>query len=288
MTTPTEEQPQPARAYEAPPAEQPPLVIAGELAGALASCLAEIERNPAPTGWNDHHKYKFLSIAQVTDVVRPLMGRNGLALFVSVLGSQRTDAGRQQLTTVKLACTFAHESGASLTRIWYGEALDSQDKGLNKAYTAGLKQCLLKTFLLADGDEDPDKDSPNANGATKTKKADKPKKVDPPAQPAQADELKAYNRQKAWREVHAELDELLANASAVPTDRYKAALYKFWRVQSLAYVPPDKLRKLVDKLAGLDHPTDAERETERELRMLQLIADQLGDLPEPTPTEDQP
>jgi len=48
------------------------------------------------------------------------------------------------------------ETGASITVTWIGEAMDGQDKGVNKALTAAVKYGLLKTMLASTGEDDPD------------------------------------------------------------------------------------------------------------------------------------
>lgn len=235
----------------------------GKLAGALAACIGAIERNPAPKGFNSHFKYSFVSISQVTDLVRPLLAEHGVMLLTTVHDARQDG----QVTLVTLACTFVHcESGQQWTSHWVGEAKDNQDKGHNKACTAALKQCLLKTFLIADGDEDPDGD---VSDPAPPKRSGRPNKTKP-------SKPQRYNQQKKWRDLHAELEALI-DSTTISKATFKEALYSFWGVESMAYVEPGKLSKFLASLKKKDHAEDAEKATELELAMSEFIRKELGE-----------
>ena len=87
--------------------------------------------------------------------VRKELVKNGIALFVSLDNSER----QGDHTTAWFSITFADvDTGATYSINWASEAQDKGDKGLNKAATAAVKYCLLKTFLIPTGDGDPDGD----------------------------------------------------------------------------------------------------------------------------------
>lgn len=136
----------------------------------MSRVMGKLERLPK-RGFNAHFKYKFVTDADVLDAVRVAMAEEGLCLFVSMPNMRQEN----KRTTVNLSLTFADgESGQSMTINWIGEANDTQDKGLSKAATSALKYALLKTFLIATGDDpDPDGGAPKAP-TTKRKASQKP------------------------------------------------------------------------------------------------------------------
>jgi len=103
--------------------------------------------------------YNFVTGADVLDAVRAAMSAEGLCLFIS-MGEVKKEIKR---TVIDFQFTFADgASGQSMSVNWVGEAIDTQDKGIAKAATSALKYCLLKTFLIATGDEsDSDNDGPS-------------------------------------------------------------------------------------------------------------------------------
>jgi len=67
---------------------------------------------------------------------------------------------------------------------WLGEAMDGQDKGINKALTGAVKYGLLKTLLASTGEDDPDGEQPDDKGnGQKSRPAAKPQQKAKSAQP---------------------------------------------------------------------------------------------------------
>ena len=119
----------------------------------MAAVMGHLERLPK-RGVNKHFGYPYVTDSDVLDAVRKAMAEERVAFFVSMDATATTPKG----SSVLLSLTFADgDTGAAKTIRWEGEAHDSQDKGINKAVTAGVKYCLLKTFLMSTGDDsDPD------------------------------------------------------------------------------------------------------------------------------------
>jgi hypothetical protein len=143
----------------------------------MAAVMSHLERLPK-RGKNKHFGYDYVTDSDVLDAVRKAMAQESVAFFVNV------DAIRKEskYTVADLSLTFADgSSGASKTIRWTGEALDTQDKGINKAITAGVKYALLKTFLVSTGEEDdPDGQKPVRPGnkqATKEAKREWPPQI---------------------------------------------------------------------------------------------------------------
>ena len=118
----------------------------------------------AKDGVNSFFNYKFATDRAVYEAVREQLGNEGLAILTSMVDvTQMYDenGGKQKWRTMaKFEFTIADgASGETHTCVWWAEAADQSDKGVNKCATAALKYWLLKTFLIPTGD-DPDADAP--------------------------------------------------------------------------------------------------------------------------------
>lgn len=135
------------------------------LAASLAAVMAKCHRIPK-NGYNQFHKYKFATEADVSDTVRELLASEGVCFMPSVEEVKQqtiqTKSGTATLSMVKMQMRFiSGVTGEELTSSWYSEAADNSDKSINKCVTAGVKYFLLKTFLISSGDIVDDAD---ANG----------------------------------------------------------------------------------------------------------------------------
>lgn len=130
----------------------------------LCKVMAQINRLPK-TGYNKAQNYAFASESDLTDMIRPLLAEQGVFLFSSMDEVEQTPIESKNGavgTHSKVTMTFTFidgESGELRASTWTGEAMDYQDKSINKAATAALKYFLLKTFLISTGDSDDDADS---------------------------------------------------------------------------------------------------------------------------------
>ena len=138
----------------------------------MAAVMASLQRIPK-RGFNQHFKYEYVTDSDVMDAVRLAMGAAGLGFFNNLIDMEQ-DSKRTQVT---VDATFADgDTGATMTVTWVGEALDTQDKGINKALTGAVKYGLLKTFLISTGEDDPDSDGdPKAKTAKAKSNGGKPK-----------------------------------------------------------------------------------------------------------------
>jgi hypothetical protein len=129
----------------------------GALAAKIAKVMGAIEHVPK-NGYNNYHKYEYSSDDDVMQSLRPEMAEHNLAVFHSVTDREATQVetsnGTAWKTVITMEITIVDgDSGQSYTSTWMGEADDSQDKGLYKAFTSGIKYWALKSFLLsADSD----------------------------------------------------------------------------------------------------------------------------------------
>lgn len=167
--------------------------VQNQVRAARASLYAKLARvmgamtRLQKTGYNKFHGYKFASEADVADLVREAMAENNLALLPQIVKWERVDTGRKTSggsitfnTILEVEFTFCDgDTGATESRIWYGEANDSDDKGFNKAVTAAEKYFLLKTFMISSGDKADDPDHSEDDKPAKKKPAQPASNVTP-------------------------------------------------------------------------------------------------------------
>lgn len=128
----------------------------------IATVTAAVSRIPK-NGENTFHRYRYATESDITDGLRALLHDNGLAFLPpSVIAWERDETidnpklGPRTRVLVQFAigCT---ETGEVFTAQLWGEGQDTSDKGFYKAYTGAVKYFLMKTFLIATGD-DPEQD----------------------------------------------------------------------------------------------------------------------------------
>lgn len=130
----------------------------------LCKVMAQINRLPK-TGYNKAQNYAFASESDLTDMIRPLLANEGVFLFSSMDAVEQSPIESKNgaigtHATVTMTFTFIDaETGELRASTWTGEAMDYQDKSINKAATAALKYFLLKTFLISTGESDDDADN---------------------------------------------------------------------------------------------------------------------------------
>jgi len=138
------------------------LGTAPELAATIAQVMADIDGVPK-TGYNDFHNYEYSTDDDVMGALRPVMAKHGLVALPDLVSRDVQRFGSEAEgytlhTRIVLDITLIDsDSGQQRTMRWEGEAQDTQDKGLYKAYTSAIKYFMLKTFLLsADTDVETD------------------------------------------------------------------------------------------------------------------------------------
>lgn len=126
----------------------------------IAAVTAAVQRIPK-NGENKFHGYKYALESDITDGLRELLNEHGLAFLPPIVLEWERTATQSKagdLTRVKYQFGLADcETGETFESIWISEAQDNADKAFNKAATAAAKYWLMKTFLIATGD-DPDAD----------------------------------------------------------------------------------------------------------------------------------
>lgn len=125
----------------------------------LAAIMGEVERIPK-SGYNEFHKYNYVTEADISSAVRRGMADRGLMLIPSVEKTEWTPLGKMRLCTLTVRFTIEDgDSGETREMVVIGEGTDQADKASYKAMTGAEKYALLKLFMIPTGD-DPEKDDP--------------------------------------------------------------------------------------------------------------------------------
>jgi hypothetical protein len=113
-----------------------------------------------PAGKNDHFKYKFLTNTQINGLLRPRLARQRIVVVplkvveMDPVQWETSKGGRSMLTRLHVTFQIVDAlNGETFTGEVVGYGDDSSDKGANKAFTAALKNFLVKLFLIG-GDSD--------------------------------------------------------------------------------------------------------------------------------------
>jgi hypothetical protein len=116
---------------------------------------------------NEQQNFRFRGIDEVMNVVSPILARHQVVLEINYEDYpdvERVTSKGSTLIYSKVKGLYAFTSavdGSTMRVTTFGVAMDSADKGMNKAMSAALKYCLLQTFLIpTEGDNDADATTP--------------------------------------------------------------------------------------------------------------------------------
>lgn len=147
---------------------------------------------------NQGHQFKYVSSSQTLSALREKMDELGLLLVPSILEEHlhtkwaNKEAGATEHMTelvVEFTWINAEKPEEKITCRWYGQGLDTGEKGVGKALTYAEKYLLLKFFNIATDKDDPDafqgKQDDKAAGAPKQSapKQEAKKQQPPPVAP---------------------------------------------------------------------------------------------------------
>jgi len=133
----------------------------------------------AKLGNNDFHKYSYTKERDLIAEIKPLLGAQGLVLYLTTKSEDRTEVTTSKGNTefqVKVCIAYTIrdvETGQGHTVNFYGVGQDAADKALPKAYTMANKYFLQKFFQVETSEGDAEDD-----------KADKKRATSPEATPA--------------------------------------------------------------------------------------------------------
>jgi hypothetical protein len=147
-------------APEMPPTD-PPKREATSLGYKLAKVLGEI-KSIEKTGHNPHYHYDYITEDVLTDQIRPLLAKHGIALMFGAVSCDDLPPNR---TRVWCEFILMDCDGNEKRVLCPGEGKDEKhmDKALAKAMTMATKYWLYKTFLVSTGMDEPEKDDKPSN-----------------------------------------------------------------------------------------------------------------------------
>lgn len=109
------------------------------------------------------HQYQYTGSSQVLSSVRAKMDELGLMLVSKVLGHNliegKTAKGSKEFMTeldIEFVWINADNPEETIVCPWYGQGVDSGEKGVGKALTYAEKYFILKTFNIPTDKDDPD------------------------------------------------------------------------------------------------------------------------------------
>lgn len=120
---------------------------------------------------NFGEKFKYVSSNNILSVIRPAMDEQGLVLECRVTGHDMNtkwsgSERKEHLTQldVEFVWVNADKPDEKIVCPFYGQGLDTGEKGVGKALTYAEKYFLLKFFNIPTDEDDPDGGSPERNG----------------------------------------------------------------------------------------------------------------------------
>lgn len=148
----------------------------------IAQVMGKIDR-VAKRGVNAQQRYAYATEADIVDELRPVMAEVGIVMISHQSEERNEETARTQsggqMNIVKIHHTFRFvdvEDGSAIQIGVWGEGFDTLDKASYKAFTGAEKYALLKTFLVATGD-DPEDDGERADAGTKDRSKEKNEKT---------------------------------------------------------------------------------------------------------------
>jgi hypothetical protein len=154
---------------EAQEGERPPLPAT--LAGRIAAVMGGVKRLEKQ-GFNSFFRYKYVTSEDVKDLIRPLLARYGIAIIPQMeevrQESRTNEKGKTKFyTRLKMSYMVMSTDGAEMLQLsWESESQDDEDKGINKALTASMKNFLMNLFQVSTGDEVDIEDDPPTDQAS--------------------------------------------------------------------------------------------------------------------------
>lgn len=115
---------------------------------------------------NQQQGFKFRGIDNVMNELHELFAKNDVFILQEVQdftvdARPTAKGGTLFYTRAKIKFRYMTTDGSSVETVNVGEAMDSADKGMNKAMSIALKYSLLQMFLIpTEEPKDPDRDTP--------------------------------------------------------------------------------------------------------------------------------
>lgn len=127
---------------------------------------------------NQQQGFSYRGIDDLYNELHTAFAENGVIILPEVMDIQREERQSQKgglllWTIQKIKFRFIAEDGSYVETTLNGEAMDSADKGCNKANSVALKYALMQMFLIPTEelkDADPDGQAPDPKSTYQVKK----------------------------------------------------------------------------------------------------------------------
>lgn len=143
--------------------EQP--ITTNKIYGAIAAIMRETKAI-TKSSRNQQQGFMFRGIDAVMNELHDLFANNGVFILPEVLDYTVTEkvtvkGGLLYYTRSKIKFHFVADDASEVCTINVGEAMDSGDKGMNKAMSIALKYALMQMLLIpTEEQKDPDEATP--------------------------------------------------------------------------------------------------------------------------------
>lgn len=126
------------------------------------SAILQEGLNVEKKGFNDHHKYKFVTEQDVLEAVRTKFQAHKLVYHFTVLQSEQV---KEDVVRITYEFTIIDsETNDQFACTVVGDGHDRTDKGPYKAFTGAQKYFFMKLFMIATND-DPEIESQSKNSS---------------------------------------------------------------------------------------------------------------------------
>lgn len=120
---------------------------------------------------NTAQKYNFRGIDDVYNSMHPLFKEQGIFMTTEVSEAKREErvsksGGVNIWTLLTVKITYWASDGSNVVSTTQGEAMDSGDKGSNKAMAVAHKYSIIQTFAIPTKEGMPDMDKANSSDPT--------------------------------------------------------------------------------------------------------------------------
>ena len=110
---------------------------------------------------NEGYQFKYVSSSQTLGAIREAMDKEGVLLVPNVVRATLTPKNAEQgqnFTQLEMTFTWVNVEAPDdkISCGWYGQGLDSGEKGVGKALTYAEKYFILKFFNIPTDKDDPD------------------------------------------------------------------------------------------------------------------------------------
>lgn len=111
-------------------------------------------------GVNTAQNYNYATESGLVDSIKKVLTKHGIAVTVSCIGEPinydvRKAGSSSFITRIHLQCKLINTDNPTEVEVseWWGDGMDSGDKGIYKAITGAEKYFLMKSFLIPTGDD---------------------------------------------------------------------------------------------------------------------------------------